>query len=160
MPQTRTPTSASNSRPTSLHEDSRQKTLAQQAKAMSNAEQRKQAIASATAAAQKWSNLGWGSAVKEEAGPESRADCRFGTKFVSPYGQGPASSSSRSTFAEATETDNDVVDKQYGPKKKAGPTQSTGHERIWGIPSYRSANTNNETCSSSSESTTKAKFQS
>ena len=64
--QTRTPTSASNSRPTSLHEDSRQKTLAQQAKAMSNAEQRKQAIASATAAAQKWSNMGWGVLSKKK----------------------------------------------------------------------------------------------
>ena len=40
--------SANNSRPPSLHEDSIQKSLAQQAKSMTVAEQRKQAIASAT----------------------------------------------------------------------------------------------------------------
>jgi hypothetical protein len=55
---------ANNSRPSSLNEDSKPKTLAQTARSMTNAEQRKQAIASAAAAAQKWSNLGWGVIAK------------------------------------------------------------------------------------------------
>ena len=58
--------SAPTSRPSSLHEDVKQKTLAQQAKLMTIAEQRKQAIASATAAAQKWSSMGWGVLAKKK----------------------------------------------------------------------------------------------
>jgi hypothetical protein len=53
-------TPADGSRPPSLDEERRTKTFAQQAKSMGNAEQRKQAIAAATATAQKWGNMGWG----------------------------------------------------------------------------------------------------
>jgi hypothetical protein len=64
--------SANNSRPPSLHEDGREKTLAKQAKSMANADQRKQAIASATAAAQKWSSMGWGVLAKKKTqGPSA-----------------------------------------------------------------------------------------
>ena len=65
--------SATNSRPSSLHEDTMQKTLAQQAKPTTIAEQRKQAIASATAAAQKWSSMGWGVLSKKQKQAQSPA---------------------------------------------------------------------------------------
>ena len=59
-------TSTSNSRPSSLHEDTVHQTLAQPAKPTTIAEQRKQAVASATAAAQKWSSIGWGVLSKKQ----------------------------------------------------------------------------------------------
>lgn len=71
LSRSRPTTPANGSRPPSLDEERRTRTLTQQAKSMGNAEQRKQAIASATATAQKWGTMGWGVLSKNRQKPDS-----------------------------------------------------------------------------------------
>ena len=134
-------TSTSNSRPSSLHEDTVQKTLAQQATSTPIAEQRKQAIASATAAAQKWSSMGWGVLSKKQkqglpqapatdSGPNNTTLER--PRSV-PIGRGQPLPPPGVPLPKPQKSDDDVVNNQHGAEAEASATEAPRGEWVSGF---------------------------